>query len=605
MRIVGSVNLRQWREGGIALSLPGAVAQKVPGLRSIAHGACQAVYRPGRRDLQVFQDADGSFVLIDGEVFSIAGEDRLADKAAAAVLSLYRREGMAGFARLNSNAAVAVWDAGAQRLLLLRDRTGLGLAYWMERDGAILFSSDLMSLVQLDERTELNPAAIDLFLASGFISSPWTSVKHIHKVPLGHCVTVDRSGVQMTRYWRQSGRPRLRLSEAETIERLGELVNQAVARQHAQQAPSALLLSSGVDSTLLAALLAKHGMKPGTFTFRYTHYEGQYNESPGAVRAAEHCGLPHSEMFVGPQDVAGNLEEVLVRHQGPLTYGLHTAILKDIAESGAEVLYSGQGNGSLCPSRPERLALALGHLPFPHRAIAHLLRRRVDSNRNQRVLRLGLIAATGLNWRFHAPLTDDRVRATLYLEPERVGPAVQAQERLFQSVIAQYDGESDIDRLSGALQSLYTADGTLHWTSAFARSYGLLPRCPYFDSDFIDFLYRLPRQAGKAEVRSYASRLLPSDLAYAKKLGQTIPISLWFRGPLRGWVSEQLDPARIAAAGLFRPDRVRVLLERHLQGAGDHGWTLWIILVLTAWQEVVRREAGRLLPNDAGLWRTA
>jgi asparagine synthetase B (glutamine-hydrolysing) len=103
----------------------------------------------------------------------------------------------------------------------------------------------------------------------------------------------------------------------------------------------ALLLSSGVDSTLLAALLAKHGMRPETFTFRYTHYEGKYNESPGARRAAQHCSLGHRDMPVGPEDVAKNLEDVLLRHHGPMTYGLHTAILKDVADSGAKVLYSG------------------------------------------------------------------------------------------------------------------------------------------------------------------------------------------------------------------------------------------------------------------------
>ncbi|HEX6103148.1 MAG TPA: asparagine synthase-related protein [Alphaproteobacteria bacterium] len=573
-------------------------------MRSIGDGPCSALLRSGRPDIQSFQDQDGSFVLIDGEIFDISGETARARNTAAAVLALYRRHGIEGFARLNSNAAVAVWDAPAQRLIFARDRTGLGLCYWMERNGAVLFSSDLVSLLRRDERTELNPEAIDLFLASGFISSPWTSLRHIHKVPLGHCLIVDAEGTRLKRYWRQSGKPRLRLSKQETIERLAELVNQAVARQHSGGARSGLLLSSGVDSTLLAALLARHGIKPDTFTFRYTHYEGRYNESPGALRAAQHCGLPHTEMLVGPEDVSGALEEVLLRHQGPMTYGLHTAILKDIAESGAQILYSGQGNGSLCPSATERFALALGHLPFPHRTVARLLRKRIDGGRSQRLLRVGLIAATGLNWRFHAPLTDDAARAELYLEPERTEHAVAAQHELFQSVIAQYDGESDIDRMSGALQSLYTADGTLHWTAAFSRSYGLLPRCPYFDSDLIDFLYRLPRQTGKAEIRSYASQLLPPDLAYAKKLGQTIPISLWFRGPLAPWLRQQLDRDRIVAAGLFHPARVQALVDQHVSGAADRGWTLWIILVLTAWQEIVRREAGRLLSAETMISRT-
>ena len=604
MRIVGSLCFRP--DGDARASLPplGHVHGDA-GVRSLSAGPCSALIRAGRPDLKAHQDADGSFALVDGEIFSITAEAGLSRNPASDVLRLYRREGMDCLPRLNSNASVAIWDADAQRLLLARDRTGLGLCYWMERNGALLFSSELMSLIQLDNRTELHPSAADQFVASGFVSSPWTSLKHISKVPLGHCLVVDRNGPKLTRYWRQSGRPRLRLSQAATVERLGELINQAVDRQHAHAAPSALLLSSGVDSTLLAALLAKHGMRPETFTFRYMQYEGKFNETPGALRAAEHCGLPHRELLVGPEDVANNLEDVLLRHQGPMTYGLHTAILRDIAESGAQLLYSGQGNGSLCPSRGERLALAAGHLPFPHRAVAQFLRRRIDSTRSQPFVRFGLSAATGLNWRFHAPLTDDAARAQLYRDPELVSGALSAQEELFQSVQRQFEGESDIDRMSGALQSLYTADGTLHWTAAFSRSYGLLPRCPYFDSDFIDFLYRLPRRTGKAEVRTYAARLLPADLAYAPKVGQTIPISLWFRGPLAGWLRDQLDHDRIEAAGLFRPEGVRSVLEQHLSGAANRGWTLWVILVLTRWQEIVRREAGRLLSRDARVSRSA
>jgi asparagine synthase (glutamine-hydrolysing) len=604
MRIVGLLTFRP--DDGARASLPslGHVHGDL-GVRSIGVGPCSALIRTGRPDLTSHHAADGSFALVDGEIFSISAEAGPSRNAASDVLRLYRREGIDCLRRFNSNASVAIWDADAQKLLLARDRTGLGLCYWMERKDAVLFSSELMSLIQLDHRTELHPGAADLFVASGFISSPWTSLKHISKVPPGHCLVVDRNGPKLTRYWRPSGRPRLRLSEADTVERLGELVTQAVDRQHARAKPSALLLSSGVDSTLLAAVIANHGMRPEAFTFRYTHYEGKFNESAGALRAAEHCGLPHRELFVGPEDVANNLEDVLMRHQGPLTYGLHTAILRDIAESRAEALYSGIGPDSLYPVRSERWAIGVGHLPFPRRAVAHLLRKRLDSSRNQRWVRFGLLAATGLNWRFHAPLTNDATRARLYRDPELVSGALSAQEELFQSVQRQFEGESGINRLSGALQSLYTADGTLHWTAAFSRSYGLLPRCPYFDSDFIDFLYRLPRQPGKAEVRTYAARLLPADVAYTPKVGQTIPISLWFRGPLAGWLRDQLDHDRIEAAGLFRPDGVRSVLEQHLSGAANRGWTLWVILVLTRWQEIVRREAGRLLSRDARFSRIA
>ena len=601
MRVLGV-----WGNGLTAHTLCGQLAELAArdsgsGLSCILRPRSAVLVQSRLPAISFAADADG-FAILDGEVFAIgplSGESGWGPEGPARiVLELYRRKGLAVLRDLNGTASIALWDGREERLLLARDRAGLSLCYWMERNGALVWSSELIDLLRADDRTELDPAAIDLFVASGFVSAPWTTLKHIRKIPSAHVLIADRSGVRTQRYWRQTGQPKLRLNPAEAQEAVAEKLWRAHRRQLPLKGePSAALLSGGVDSMLMVAALAKLGCKPESFTYRYLEYEGKFNESERAARAAATAGVPHREMPVGPADLSNSFETILLQHQGPLTYGAHTAILRAVAQSGAQILYTGQGNGGA--SQLERLGLMLGRVPLPFAALARMMEGLGSSFGAawaSDATYLMRVAATGLSWRAHAPLTPDAQRQALYLDPERMQPAIAAKAALFASVLGEYEGEGGVDRFCGAMQRLYTADGTLHWTVSFARAHGLLPRCPYYDAELIDFMYRLPRQLNKREIRDVAARLLPADLAYAPKLGQTIPIGLWFRGPLAPWLRECLDPQRIAAAGLFRPDAVQSLLFRHLAGLGEHGWALWIIAALTAWQEIVNREAGRYLP---------
>ena len=551
--------------------------------------------------ISIASDGEG-FAVLDGEVSAIGplsgGSGWGPEGPARTVLELYRRKGTVALRDLNGTASVAIWDAREERLLLARDRVGLSLCYWMERNGALVWSSELVELLRSDDRTELDLDAIDLFVASGFVSAPWTTLKHIRKLPSAHVLIADRRGIRIERYWRQTGQPKLRLKPAEAEAALSEKLWRAHRRQLPLGGePSAALLSGGVDSMLMVAALAKLGCRPESFTYRYKEYEGKFNESERACRAALAAGVPHCEMPVGPADISQNLDTILLQHQGPLTYGAHTAILRAVSQSGAKILYTGQGNGG--PSQLERAGLLLGRVPLPHAPLARMLDE-LGSGLGSEWLGdaayLLRVAATGLSWRTHAPLTSDSQRRSLYAEPERLRTALAARAALFRSVVDEFEGESGVDRFCGAMQRLYTADGTLHWTVSFARAHALLPRCPYYDAELVDFMYRLPRQLDKRDIRAFAATLLPAELAYAPKLGQTIPIGLWFRGSLAPWLRECLDSNRIAAAGLFRPDAVQSLFYRHLAGLGEHGWTLWIIATLTAWQEIVNREAGRYLP---------
>jgi asparagine synthase (glutamine-hydrolysing) len=594
------------RAGGAAVDEQAVRALEEDGsgaLRRIGHrGAC-ALVRTMLPDLAFAEEPDGSFAIIDGELFPAgpgesARNNGTTSKAAAGLLARFRSEGERSLATLSGTAAIILWDSETRRLVLARDRSGFGSCFWMESRGGITFGSEMQSLIRSDPRSELDEAAVDLFLAGGFISSPWTSVGHIRKVPPAHCLIAGEADAQLVRYWAPSGRPKIGLDLEQRKQRLEEVLLKAVERQLPGRARSALLLSGGIDSMFLAALLVRRfGVAPAGFTYRYADYHGKFNESERAHAAARHLGLEHHNMTVGPQDVADNLERMLIAHNGPVSYGAHSAILRDVAASGAEVLYNGQGNGALYPSAAELAGQFLSRLPLPHGAIASGLDRTMG-----RRGRLGnaaayaaRVAATGLNWRFHAPLTPDEIRSALYLDPNRAARGKRAAQQLFAGVVSEFAGEQDVERLAAPLHRLYSADGTLTWASCFGRAHGVSPRSPYYDNDYVELLYRMKRAGRKREIRELAAKLLPRELAFAPKIGQTLPITHWFRAALVDFVSEQLSEQRLRDGGLFRYESVRRLQRRHQDGSGSHAWTLWNLIAITEWQNIVRREAGRYL----------
>lgn len=569
-------------------------------IRRIGGSRAWALVRADLPDLLWCEQGDGSFAIIDGELFDTAA-DRQTGPAerneAAVILERFRAEGISVFATLNGSAAVMLWDAASGRLALARDRSGLGLCFWMESPSAVTFGSDILSLVRCDSRSKLDAAAVDFFLASGFIPAPWTSLDHIRTIPPAHVAVIDDSLAQLSRYWRPTGQPQLRLGLQARKQQHEAAILKGIERQLPGRASSAVLLSGGIDSMYLTALLARQfGVRPITFTYRYADYEGEFNEGARARATARLLGLEHHEMLVRPTDIASSLRSMLVAHSGPLSYGAHSAILGDVARSGAQVLYNGLESDAPYCSPSEMLGQLLRHLPLPHAAIAQHIEHVVGKNaRWARSLAYAeRVAATGLVWRFHAPLTPDPLRKSLYLDPDRFDQGRRAAASLFGDVLAEFANESAMVRVVGPLGRLYS-EGSTRWSSCFAREHGLSARSPFLDNDYLDLLHRMPWSAGKREIRELAAKYLPRDLAFAPKIAQTLPIAHWLRTPASDFVTGELHEARIVAGRQFRYEVIEALINRHRSGAGSHAWTLWNVLMITLWQEIVGREAGRYL----------
>jgi len=147
--------------------------------------------------------------------------------------------------------------------------------------------------------------ALDYFLGNGRIPGPWTLAEGVKRIPAGHVLTVSRDGrAKLRRYWRPVGQPKIRLNAKEKIERAGELFKQSLHRRVSPDIRTGVLLSSGIDSTLIVAVLRKMlNASFDTFTFRYDEYDGNYNEVDQARATADYFGVKHHELIFRPSDI--------------------------------------------------------------------------------------------------------------------------------------------------------------------------------------------------------------------------------------------------------------------------------------------------------------
>jgi asparagine synthase (glutamine-hydrolysing) len=540
---------------------------------------------------------DGSFAVLDGEIYNAADLYQVDGKPAAggaeAALAIYFSEGEAGLAKVDAAAFVAIWDAQREQLLLVRDLWGKVPGFYAELPNGIVWASDIGTILRAGVDTKLNLPALDFFLSNGFVPAPWTLAERVSKIPPGHLLCCSNSGsIELRRYWRPRTQPKLDLDPDAVTEGFREHLEKAL---HRHWSPGAgVLLSGGVDSkTILAGLREFLGVSPDAFTFNYTDYEGAQNELAAARRAAEHFGCKHYELTFRPSDIPENLEWFVRSYGQPFTTGLHTCMLRDVVKAGTTVLISGTGPDGWNLGKRNHYGLKYGRLPSLVMKLGEAslpLVRPINRDLAETWEDVIWCAETRFPSRCHEMITPERTRSAIYSDAGWVDQGCRAKMELLQSAAEAYAGESDRDRIMLLNRQFTNAEGSFYWNHHWGRAHGLVIRFPFM-SDINDFVLQLELKGrNKDEMRRLAATLMPQELAYAGRYPQSLPIGHWLRGPLKDFLRDQLAPARLKESGLFDPAGVQTLVDRHLQGGTGHGMSLWAIITVLVWKDLASRK---------------
>jgi asparagine synthase (glutamine-hydrolysing) len=501
---------------------------------------------------------------------------------------LYEESGPGFVSLLEGMFAVALWDAGRERLVLARDRVGKKPLLWTRLpDGTVAFASELKALLRLPAvRREVDPEALDAYLALQYVPSG-TAVRGIEKLPPGHVLVAEGGSVRVEPYWSLAAGNEV-LSEGEWLERVRQTVGAAVRRRLVADVPLGALLSGGIDSSIVVAEMAGAGGRVRTFTVGFG--DERYDERAYARAVAERYGTEHEEIVVEP-DVTELLPRLARSFDEPLgdEAALPQLVVSELARQRVTVALTGDGGDEAFAGYERYAAVGLAEkVALPGAGTAARMLRwagrrepRSRANRAGRLLELGALPPAARYGQL-MEVFPAGLRAELW-EPEFVPRPVPAW-KLLGATGGGIAGLQQVDvrtYLPGDL--LLKAD-----IASMANS--LEVRSPLLDHAVLELGLSLPDslkvegRRGKVALRRAFADALPPEVAGRDKTGFGVPIARWFRGELQAPARDLLLGETARARGQMRPEVVARVLDDHAAGRADHAHRLWCLLMLELWQ---------------------
>lgn len=516
------------------------------------------------------------------------------------IVHLYEEMGADCVKKLRGMFAIALYDERKQSLLLARDRLGKKPLHYALHQGRLLFGSEIKAIFAVaPELAEVDPEGLLQFFYFGYIPDPHTAFQHIHKLPPGHLLEYASGAVKISEFWdvpEYGTHPAM--SEQECLEELERRLEEAVRMRLISDVPLGALLSGGVDSSIVVALMARASAKP-VKTFTIGFQAEQFNESEYARLVAERFGTDHRELILDP-----NLEETLTFLSSMLEepFGdpsmLPTYYVCRMARQEVTVALSGDGGDELFAGY-DRYLVAMERKKFDWmpRWLGRLYRDQLHDR-----IPAGMY---GKNLAWNASLAPrDR-----YLDDVSFLPALHRERSLFTSEFLQragqlpnplgqwqrlYDDAPAKDSISRLLyldtKTYLTAD-ILAKVDRMSMATSLEVRVPMLDHVFVEWVAALPvewkfRQGTRKYIlKKVAERLgVPAELLHRRKQGFQLPLVDWMRNEMKDQFLRVLLEPRTLQRGYFRPESVQSLVDEHVRGRRNRSGLLWRMLVLELWQ---------------------
>jgi asparagine synthase (glutamine-hydrolysing) len=518
-----------------------------------------------------------------GHRFRTAGDTEV-------LVHLYEEWGDGFAERLRGMFSVAIWDARRERLLLARDRFGIKPLYYRDDRGELSFASELRAM----PRGDIDADALEAFLAFNSIPAPLSIFRDVRKLPAGYVLVWEDGRVRLSRFARPAPRADVRDDdEAELVEELRARLRDSVRAHLVSDVPVGVLLSGGVDSSLLAALAAEESSE-ALRTFSIGFEERSFDELADARRVAAQYGTRHAELVLRP-DAALLLPALAEAFDEPFadSSALPTYLVSQLAASDVKVALSGEGGdelfGGYYTYAADLLAARVGGVARLARPLVERLpssdARASFDYRAKRFVRAAHLPALERHHGWKEIFSPD-LRAELTGHRNGFDPV-----ELLRARYAETEGADELARLQDVDLGVYLVDDLLVKTDRASMAHSLEARVPYLDTVVTNLALALPTRhkvrglGKKVLLRKAAEPLLPRKIVHGKKRGFSIPAAAWLRGDLEPFARETLSRERLQRQGFFRPEVVTRLIDDHVAGREDLSRQLWGLLAFTLWHE--------------------
>ena len=530
-----------------------------------------------------------------GHVFRSTGDCEV-------VVHAYEEWGLDLVEHLRGQFAFAIWDDEARRLLLGRDRMGIKPLFVYHDAERVAWASELKGLTASpDLDAGLNPSAIPSYLAFGYVPTPGTFYRNVRQLRPGSCMIFEDGVEPRSRtYWQVDFDPRpvpWRTAKRE----VRRLFRQSVKRRLVADVPLGVLLSGGLDSTIIAAVVSS--LTEGrvqTFTASFAG-SPKYDESAFARLVSQRLGTVHHEVGIGP-DCIEQLDILVAAHDGPFgdSSALPTYAVTQLAKENVTVALSGEGSDELfCGYLRFRAMELASRVPGWGAAVGRKILSSLPHDPHPRGTRRRLMRffdAAGLpeeeRWlRWVGFFVSDLGRILKPGAGELGGlHSVAALPDVAASIRRAMKEESNVlARALSANFSTYLVDDLLVKADRMGMANSMELRVPFLDTDLVEYVAGLPprhlRRRGtlKYVLRKAFSDVVPPAVRDRGKQGFAVPLPEWFRGPWRGVLHERVLTADARLWEWLNRDYVTDRAEAHMEGKIDYSQQLWALLTLETW----------------------
>jgi asparagine synthase (glutamine-hydrolysing) len=473
-------------------------------------------------------------------------------------------------------------------------------------DGALVFGSEIKSLLRHPAvKREVSLEAIAAYLTFGYVPDPLTAFKGVYKLPPGHTLTFKDGRVRTRCYWnfnyRGEGDGASIIGEGGRIERLRELLAESVRIRLESEVPLGAFLSGGIDSSAVAALMARETSRP-IKTFSIGFGEADFDELRYARSVADLLGADHHEFVVTP-DACNLAEEIIWHHDEPFAdvSSVPTYLVSKMAREHVTVVLSGDGGDEVfggyeryvIDRRREKFEMIPS---FLRRHLLLRLSRALPPGAYGKRYLSGVARDAGPRYVASVSSFDSETRKSLFSESFLAALNGHAPEIAFERIFEEPVSRSGLDRQMYLDSKTNLPGDILAKVDRMSMAHSIETRSPLLDHHLIEFAQTIPaslklaRSNGRWESKYILKRavagLIPDKIIYRPKQGFDVPIRRWLNREMKEMVNDLLASPRARERGYFNPKSVASLLQEHNRGTRDNAHSLWALLMLEVWHRI-------------------
>jgi asparagine synthase (glutamine-hydrolysing) len=522
--------------------------------------------------------------------------------------------------KLEGMFALALWDKEESSLWLARDRVGKKPLYYGWCGNSFLFGSELKALRKHpDFERDLDRNALGQYMQYGWVSQPHSIYQNVRKLPPGSLIKIAQHckpwAALPVPFWsarevaEHGEKNRFRGSYEQAIKKLDAVLQQAVGDRMVADVELGALLSGGIDSSMIVALMQKMSDRP-IKTFSIGFWEEKYNEAEYASAVARHLQTEHHEIYVTPDQALDVVEHLPRIYDEPFADSsqIPTYLVCKLAREQLKVVLTGDGGDEqLAGYRRYKNCLehwrAVQRIPRGARSVVRPVASALGAgswrwvknyaNEGRAVPRwsrkLGKVSQRSCNWAANSPqeILANKFNKCLTVDqfvPGAVNSATPLSDPSYWADVQ--------DPLLAMLHYDYTGylpDDILVKVDRASMAVGLEARAPLLDHRVLELAWSLPTEylfdgtTGKRVLRDLLTCYVPRALIDRPKRGFSVPIKEWLVGPLRDWAEDLISEQTLREQGIFDVTSIRDAWQQHLYGWANHSELLWSVLMFQAW----------------------